>query len=44
MTRLIVGQNDLETWCKQNNREDFSLKERVHTIHQRTFRWLCFEV
>lgn len=22
MSKLIKGQNDLETWCKQNNRED----------------------
>lgn len=22
MRKLIKGQNDLETWCKQNNRED----------------------
>lgn len=22
LSSVIIGKNDLETWCKQNNRED----------------------
>lgn len=28
MRKLIKGQNDLETWCKQNNREDLLVEWR----------------
>ena len=26
MAKLVIGENDLETWCKNNNREDLLIE------------------
>ena len=54
MGRVIIGKNDLETWCKQNNREDIlnewdfatNVPFTPHNISfgsDRKFNWICSE-